>query len=173
MKSRNKTTLVAVLVLAGCQANEGSVEQFINQTYQRAQARVEPLDEQPGYKAEVFVMSNKRVPFQPPESTLPLPERDDGKVCWQPELREQSTALESYSLEQLSMRGVIGGAGKEWALIYTPEGALAKVRKGSYIGRNHGRVTNVGASEIAIEQIMPDGEGCWLKIPSVLKLTSL
>ncbi|MBC7003466.1 pilus assembly protein PilP [Photobacterium sp. BZF1] len=160
------------LGLVGCHANDSPVEQFINQTYQQAVADVEPLDEQPVFEAEVFVMSSGRVPFQHPKPESPLLEPDGGKLCWQPELRERSSLLESFTLEQLSMRGVIGGAGKEWALVYTPGGALAKVREGSYIGRNHGRVTKVSASEIAIEQIMPDGEGCWLKIPTTLRLAS-
>ncbi|MDV5171234.1 pilus assembly protein PilP [Photobacterium rosenbergii] len=175
MKSTDKSILALGLWLGlmGCQANEDSVELFINQTYQRAVARVEPLDEQPVFKAEVFVMSSQRVPFQQPKPEVAVPEREDGKVCWQPELRQRSSPLESFSLDQLSMRGVIGGAGKEWALIYTPEGILAKVRVGSYIGRNHGRVMEVTADKVAIEQIMPDGEGCWLKLPATLKLASL
>ena len=175
MKDRSKSFLGLGLWLGlmGCHANDSPVEQFIEQTYQQTVADVEPLDEQPVFQAEVFVMSSERVPFQHPKPESPLPEPDGGKLCWQPELRKRSSLLESFTLEELSMRGVIGGTGKEWALIYTPEGALAKVREGSYIGRNHGRVTSVSASEIAVEQIMPDGEGCWLKLPTTLKLASL
>ncbi|WEM42490.1 pilus assembly protein PilP [Photobacterium sp. DA100] len=160
------------LALMGCQANDDSVELFINQAYQQAVARVEPLDEQPVFVAQVFTMSSERSPFQLPHQEPGIPGWEEGKACWQPRQRERSSPLESFSLDQLSMRGVIGGGGKEWALIHTPDGALVRVREGSYVGRNHGRVMAVTANKVAIEQIMPDGDGCWLKIPAILKLAS-
>ncbi|PSU33123.1 pilus assembly protein PilQ [Photobacterium lutimaris] len=160
------------LGLMGCQANDDSVDQFINQTHRHAVAQVEPLDEQEVFRAEAFVMSRDRVPFQRPQPEPDVAMKDEGRACWQPTARKRSSSLESYSLEQLSMRGVIGGTNKEWALIYTPEGSLVRVRAGSYIGRNHGRVLEVTANKVAIEQIMPDGDGCWLKIPATLTLAS-
>lgn len=158
--------------LMGCQANDDSVELFINQTHRYAVAQVEPLDEQEVFRAEAFVMSRDRVPFQLPQPEPDVTVREEGRACWQPAERKRSSPLESYSLDQLSMRGVIGGTNKEWALIYTPQGSLIRVRKGSYIGRNHGQVLEVTANTVAIEQIMPDGDGCWLKIPATLKLAS-
>ncbi|KHT59374.1 hypothetical protein RJ45_24400 [Photobacterium gaetbulicola] len=160
------------LGLMGCQANDDSVELFINQAYQQAVARVEPLDEQPVFVAQVFTMSSERSPFQRPLHESGIPGREAGKACWQPRQRERTSPLEGFSLDQLSMRGVIGGGTSEWALIHTPDGALVRVREGSYVGRNHGRVLAVKADQVAIEQIMPDGDGCWLKIPATLKLAS-
>ncbi|MGF1737926.1 pilus assembly protein PilP [Photobacterium satsumensis] len=160
------------LGLMGCQANDDSVEQFINQAHRHAVAQVEPLDELEVFRAEAFAMSRDRVPFQLPKPEPDVKLRKEEKVCWQPAARKRSSPLESYSLEQLSMRGAIGGANQEWALIYTPQGSLVRVREGSYIGRNHGRVLEVTANKVAIEQIMPDGDGCWLKIPATLTLAS-
>ncbi|MGR5064510.1 pilus assembly protein PilP [Photobacterium sp. DNB22_13_2] len=164
--------LVIGLGLTGCQANDDSVELFINQTHRHAVAQVEPLDKQELFRAEAFVMSRDRVPFQLPKPELDVQVRKEDKVCWQPAARKRSSPLESYSLDQLSMRGIIGSASKEWALIYTPQGSLVRVREGSYIGRNHGRVLEVTANKVAIEQIMPDGDGCWLKIPATMTLAS-
>ena len=172
MIAKSIWALGLVVGLVGCQANDDSVELFINKTYQQAVAKVEPLDDQPVFRAETFVMTSERSPFKLPKPEPGAPQQEEAKACWQPLSRERTSPLEAYSLDQLSMRGVIGGKGKEWALIYTPSGALVKVRKGSYIGRNHGRVLDVMADKVAIEQIMPDGGGCWLKIPASLKLAS-
>ena len=165
--------VAAVIGLAGCQANEGSVEQFINQTHLHAVAQVEPLDEQAVFVAEKFVMSRDRVPFLLPQPEVGGIAQGEGRACWQPSARKHTSSLENYALEQLSMRGVIGGpSNKEWALIYTPQGALVRVQEGSYIGRNHGRVLEIMPDKVAIEEIMPDGDGCWLRIPATLKLAS-
>lgn len=156
------------LLLVGCQANDDSIAQFINQTHQQAQATVEPLLEQPTFVAEAFVMTSPRSPF-----IRPRPEQSDmlagDGACWQPDERTNRSALERYPIEQLSMRGVMGDTKQLWALIYTPEGKLVKVREGHFLGLNHGRVLSVSPKSIDVEEVLPDGEGCWLKRP--IKLT--
>ncbi|KLV07496.1 pilus assembly protein PilQ [Photobacterium aquae] len=158
---------VAALALMGCRANEDSIEQFINTAHLEAKANVEPLDAQPVFVAEEFVMTSPRVPFLQPRPELAQQARN--AACWQPELRSKRTPLEAYPLEQLSMRGVMGQGSSLWALIYTPAGKLVKVREGHYLGVNQGRILKVLPKSVEVEEVLPDGEGCWLKRP--IKLT--
>ncbi|PSW19232.1 pilus assembly protein PilQ [Photobacterium sanctipauli] len=170
MKRRIWVAGLWLVGLMGCKANDDSVAQFISHSHQQAHASVEPLEEQPTFVAESFVMTSTRSPFMQP---YPEPGEVLGGqklACWQPTVRSQRAPLERYPLAQLSMRGVIGDAEQLWALIYTPEGKLAKVREGHYIGLNQGRIKQVGRKAVEIEEVLPDGEGCWIKRASSLAL---
>lgn len=159
---------VSVLMF-GCRANEDSIQNFIAQAHDEAQAEVAPLQEQYEFVADEFVMTSLRVPFIRPRPELADNEPELAKACWQPDVRRVRAPLESYPLAQLSMKGVLGDGNQLWALIYTPEGKLVKIREGHYLGLNHGKVQQVSPKSIEIEEILPDGVGCWLKRP--IKLT--
>lgn len=162
--------LTLMVSLVGCKANDDSIPQFIAQAHQQAEAKVEPLSEQSEFVAEAFVMTSARIPFLRPRPELGQPSDDLNQACWQPELRSYRAPLESFPLEQLSMRGVMGDNNQLWALVYTPDGKLAKVREGHYLGLNHGKILKVSQKGVDIEEILPDGEGCWLKRPMKLTL---
>ncbi|MGF1680983.1 pilus assembly protein PilP [Photobacterium minamisatsumaniensis] len=162
--------VLGLLGLVGCRANDDSVAQFITYTHQQAKANVEPLEEQPVFVAESFVMTSTRAPFLRPHPELGEAREGVKQACWQPQQRAQRSPLERYPLTQLSMRGVMGDNEQLWALIYTPEGKLVKVGEGHYLGLNHGKVKMVDQKTVEIEEILPDGEGCWLKRVTTLAL---
>ncbi|KLU99620.1 pilus assembly protein PilP [Photobacterium aphoticum] len=170
--SRGRVASLALLtsLLMGCQANDDSISQFIAQAHEKAQADVEPLAEQSAFVAEAFVMTSSRVPFLKPRPERGEPVDGETTACWQPAPRKQQSPLESFPLGQLSMRGVMGDNNQLWGLVYTPEGKLIKVREGYYLGLNHGKILKVSPKSIDIEEILPDGEGCWLKRPMKLTL---
>ncbi|HIF9181144.1 TPA: pilus assembly protein PilP [Photobacterium damselae] len=160
-----KQSIVWVLMLGlmGCRANDDSLTQFIQDAHQTARAKVEPLPQVDDFVADDFVMTRDRVPF-----LRPLPEHQESgdggnKACWQPNLARIKTPLETFPLEQLAMKGVLGDGSQLWALIYTPEGKLMKVTTDSYMGLNHGRIIEVTSRKVSVEEILPDGTGCWIK----------
>ncbi|PSU94979.1 pilus assembly protein PilQ [Photobacterium kishitanii] len=156
-------------VLMGCQANTDSVEQFIAKTHTNAKAKVKPLAAPYIFVAESFVMTSKRVPFLRPKPELLLAKQADSS-CWQPPINPQLTALETFPLEQLAMKGVIGHQRQLWGLIYTPEGELVRIKPGQFVGLNRGKVIKVSNDVIEIEETLPDGKGCWLIRPAKLAL---
>ncbi|MCW8329641.1 pilus assembly protein PilP [Photobacterium sp. SDRW27] len=160
------------MLMLGCRANEDSIQGFIGQAHDEALAEVAPLQEQYKFVADEFVMTSPRVPFIRPRPELAESEPETAKACWQPDVRQVRGPLESYPLVQLSMKGVLGDGNQLWALIYTPEGKLVKIREGYYLGLNHGRVLQVSPKSIEIEEILPDGVGCWLKRPIKLTLVT-
>ncbi|MGF1724568.1 pilus assembly protein PilP [Photobacterium nomapromontoriensis] len=170
MRKLSLIGFTVMMSLVGCKANDDSISQFIAQSRQQAEAKVEPLAEPSEFVAEAFVMTSTRVPFLRPRPELGQPLDDFKQACWQPESRSYRSPLENFPLEQLSMRGVMGDNNQLWALVYTPEGKLAKVREGHYLGLNHGKILKVSPKGVDIEEILPDGEGCWLKRPMKLTL---
>ena len=157
------------LGLMGCQANTDSIEQFIAKTHTNAKAKVKPLATPYIFVAESFVMTSKRVPFLRPRPELLLAKQANSS-CWQPLNDHQPTQLETFPLEQLSMKGAIGHQRQLWGLIYTPKGELVKIKPGQFVGLNRGKVIKVSDKLIEIEETLPDGKGCWLTRPAKLAL---
>lgn len=164
-------TVPLTLLLLGCQANDEPIQAFISQAYTEAKANVEPLPEPFVFVADEFVMTSHRIPFVRPRPEQQDREEGSNKDCWQPDLQRTRTSLENYPLGQLTMKGVLGDDSLLWALIYTPEGKLVKIREGHYLGLNHGKVQRVSSRSIEIEETLPDGVGCWLTRPMKLTLT--
>ena len=157
------------LGLMGCQANTDSIEQFIAKTHTNAKAKVKPLAAPYIFVAESFVMTSKRVPFLRPRPELLLAKQANSS-CWQPLNDHQPTQLETFPLEQLSMKGAIGHQRQLWGLIYTPKGELVKIKPGQFVGLNRGKVIKVSDKLIEIEETLPDGKGCWLTRSAKLAL---
>ena len=69
------------------------------------------------------------------------------------------------------MKGTLRNAsGNIVALIRTPEGQIEQVQKGSYMGKNHGRVIEITPSQIALSEIVPDGQDGYIERPRNLVL---
>ena len=155
------------LSLVGCRANSDSIPSFIAKAHEQATMKVAPLPDMPTFVADDFLMSTARVPF-----LRPVPEKieDTARHCWQPNFDREKGELEAFPINQLVMRGVMGDGNALWALIRTPKGELAKIRKGHYLGLNHGQVLNINPKSIVIEEILSDGMGCWLKRAKLLEL---
>jgi type IV pilus assembly protein PilP len=79
--------------------------------------------------------------------------------------------LEQFAIDTLDMVGTLQKPeGDLWALIRDGEGGVVKVRKGEYMGRNHGRVVSVDNDRVNLIEIVPDGQGGWLERPRTLAL---
>lgn len=79
--------------------------------------------------------------------------------------------LESYPLETLGFKGSLKGAsGQIIALIHSPDGEIEKVQRGSYMGVNQGRITNITPTRIDLLEIVPDGRDGFIERPRSLVL---
>ncbi|MGR5152097.1 pilus assembly protein PilP [Photobacterium swingsii] len=157
-------------LLIGCRANTDSIDQFITDAHIHAKIQADPLPEPYHFVADDFVMTSERIPFVQPQPEQIDSEEAQGKDCWQPDDTRRPQSLERFPLDQLAIKGVMDGGKHRWALIYTPESKLVKIKEGQYIGLNHGRVLKVTPRFIDIEEILSDGKGCWLKRETQLAL---
>ncbi|MBD3610067.1 MAG: pilus assembly protein PilP, partial [Gammaproteobacteria bacterium] len=57
------------------------------------------------------------------------------------------------------------------ALIRAGNGIVYKVKKGEYLGQNHGRVIEISQTEIVVREIVSDGIGGWLARPAALAMS--
>lgn len=69
------------------------------------------------------------------------------------------SALQKYSIDQLKVTGIIWGIANPKAIIEDPEKFGHVIEKGSFVGRNWGKVTRIGSNEVVIAEEYRDPLG--------------
>jgi type IV pilus assembly protein PilP len=80
-----------------------------------------------------------------------------------PDLNRRKEALEAYPLDALRMVGTLARGGSVWALIQAPDQTISRIGVGNYLGENYGRVTQVGATDVQLTELVPNGTGGWME----------
>ena len=63
--------------------------------------------------------------------------------------------LEQYELAQLIFRGMlISPEGQQYALVQRPDGSVASVKVGDYLGLNDGRIVEITPTQINLIEIL-------------------
>ena len=153
--------LLIVSVVAGCKANQDSLEDFVVQVEARARKDVEQLGPTSEFVAVQYQQKTHRPPFELPKEAIVLTQPKAKKDCWQPTRRSRTGKLEKYPLDQLRLKGVMGSGSQVSGLVQTPKGNVVKVQKDQFIGLNNGRITKVTSQYVMINETLPDGLGCW------------
>ena len=96
--------------------------------------------------------------------------RDEGGSGPRPDSNRPKQKLEEFPLDSLDMVGTIRGGGSLVALVTAPDKVVYRVRPGTYIGQNDGRVTGVYADRIELVELVTDGAGGWLERPASIAL---
>ncbi len=157
----NALTVLVTLALVGCQANEDSLQDYINEVSALARKDIVPLPPTAPFAVFSYSQYEAREPFELPVEAVVQSQPKVKKDCWQPSPRANKSPLERFALRELEFKGVIGSGSKVSALIATPEGKLTYVNKGQYIGNNHGKVSEIAKQHLLIKETLPDGLGCW------------
>jgi type IV pilus assembly protein PilP len=58
-----------------------------------------------------------------------------------------------------------------FALIEDGDGGVQRVKVGSYLGKNHGRIVEVAPNLVSIIEVVPDGRDGWVERPRSLSLS--
>lgn len=151
---------VAVAGLAGCGADMGELDTYINSIKARPGGRIEPLPEITPYAIFSYTadISGTRSPFAP---DTPLAARNSDAMG--PDENRVKEHLETFSLDTLRMVGTMDMGGTEFGLIQSSDGLVHRVVPGNYMGQNDGRITEITGSEIKLVEIISDGIGGYVE----------
>ncbi|MFQ3786583.1 pilus assembly protein PilP [Halomonas sp. A29] len=123
--------------------------------------RVLEMPEVPSYEAVPYQASDRRSPFR---AQLPEPEEAPaGSSDLTPDAERAREALEAYDLEALKLVGILTMSGQTHALVRAPGGEVHRLRTGSYLGRNHGRIVSITGSTVQLVELVPTGGGGWME----------
>lgn len=152
---------ISTLLLSGCNDNTAEQKEYIDQVKASAVPKIEPIPKMPEFEHFPYSAGKLRSPFVVPEPAIIESNIVQVKNCLQPDPDRPRDPLEKYPLDNLTMKGTIAKDGQRWGLIKTADGALFRIQRGNYIGLYHGEVKAVNADYIEIQELIPDGTGCW------------
>ena len=168
---RGAMLIALSLMLAACSRAENlaDLRSFIDEIKARPSAEVEPVPEFVPYEGFIYGAASLRSPFQPPVVTV----ASEGAVLAQDvqtNLERVRELLESQSLSELSMVGMLTTEGVFEALVEDGFGEIHRVGVGNYLGRNHGRILDISFDRVKVIEIVPSGNGGWVERPQTLTL---
>jgi type IV pilus assembly protein PilP len=156
--------LLAGLVLLGaCSSDMDELQQYIAQVKARKSNKIDPIPQIKQYEAFAYVAGDRREPFTP---SLPESTRNGEGV--RPDMSRNREPLEEFPLDALKMVGRIDYNRISYAMVRAPDGVIHRVTVGNYMGQNFGKITKISESEIALDEIVPDGFGGFKEQPASL-----
>lgn len=162
--------LMLIGILSGCERDMNDLQEYVTETKARTPPAIEPIPAikpyvrfvYPGHELDPFDASSVRsAQVEQPEDSVVL---DENRV---PEY------LEGFPLDSLRMVGTVFKDGQLWALVKVPKGAVHRVKPGNYIGKNHGKITDVNESGMELLEIVENGFGGYKESQNALALFRL
>ena len=159
--------LVAIIlfggILAGCGGSSdfADLQAFMDEVDSRPKGSIEPLPPFQQVDPFAYQASNMRSPFEPPVLIKQAPNPGGPKVT--PDRNRVKQYLEQYAINVLSMVGTLEQGSSMFALIQDADGGVHRVRRGDYMGTDHGKIQAIGEAEIELIEIVPDGTGGWVE----------
>jgi len=155
----------SVGVLSGCSTGFDEIKARMDAIRKQPRGRVEPPPEFTPLPSFTYAAHQLRSPFTPPETEMMIKVRQGDKPVM-PDFSLPQEFLEKFNLEALRMRGTLQRPGSVlYGLIEDGEGGVQRVKIGNYVGKNHGRITEITQSQINLIEIVPDGRDGWVERP--------
>lgn len=159
-RGRQALLLTAVaLCLSGCIAGvDDELTSYIDDVKSRPGGRIEPLPTIKPYESFSYAVDNMRSPFAPDRPNSP------SAIAGPKPIKDRSKEyLEQFPLDTLAMVGTLERDGRVYGLVQTQDGMVHRVTPGNYVGQNDGRITEIDAGTISIEELVADGIGSFYK----------
>jgi type IV pilus assembly protein PilP len=164
--------LSLAVVLTGCNGSHDDIDEFMAEAKARPAGTIPPTPVFKAYKAFNYSATGLRSPFEKPvevrEIALLQP-----LTTVKPNENRAKEFLEQFNLDQLSMVGTLDMGGTLWALINDGQGGVHRVKVGNYMGRNHGKIVELGTDYMALVEIVPNGSDGWIERPRKIALKTV
>lgn len=167
---------VSAALLTACGGTE-DLQQFVVEVGNRPHPQIPELPVVNDYVPASFTPASDRSPFVRPRAELPQITQsfheegcDDITALVS---RTVKDSLEHYSLDNLIMKGTYrDGAGQLWGIVQVGAHSVQnqKVKVGSYMGLNMGRVTAITPEAIQLDEYVQEKPGCYKKKSTKIEL---
>jgi type IV pilus assembly protein PilP len=162
--------LLSAALLAGCGAELGELQQWMDQQKREAKPNVPPLQAPKKFDPQPYVVADAVEPFSTQKLAVAL-KRDERapSSLLAGELKRRKEPLESYPLDNMNMVGSVNKQGRPFALLRV-DGLLYQVKVGDYLGQNYGRVLRISDTNLVLREVVQDAAGEWIERNSTLQL---
>lgn len=162
--------LLSSAMLAGCGADLGELQQWMDQQKREAKPNVPPLQPPKKFDPQPYTVADAVEPFSTQKLAVAL-KRDERapSSLLAGELKRRKEPLESYPLDNMNMVGSVNKQGRPFALLRV-DGLLYQVKVGDYMGQNYGRVLRISDNNLVLREVVQDAAGEWIERNSTLQL---
>lgn len=163
-------TFLLGLVLAGCESRMDLANQEMERIRQAPPKQPDPIPVFSPVPSFIYDAQDERSPFMPSSIAHEIRIMAGRRVY--PNEHRPKGRLEAFALESLLMKGTMNGQSGIEAIIQLPtaDKEMVTVRRGDYLGPNHGRIVKITPMEIDLVEIVPDGRGNYVERPRTLVL---
>ena len=164
--------MLTALVTACSGDDMRDLDAFMAEKRARPGGVIEPIPTFKAYEAFAYAATTMRSPFDRPVEVRQVA-RLNARSAVKPDPDRPREFLEQFTLDSLQMVGRLERGSGVWALIRDPNGGIHRVQPGDFLGRDHGKITDMGVGFVAVVEIVSDGtaEG-WVERPRTLELAS-
>ena len=163
--------MLLICAVSACSdtSDMAELQKHIIEVTLRPGGEIEPTPTFLPYEAFTYSAAAMRSPFDVPLAVrMRAAGQQDNLV--RPNENRVREALEEFALTELIMVGMLSRDSAYIGLVRDQNWLIHRVRAGSYMGRNHGRVLAVSPTQIDLIEIVPSGDGGWVERPRTLAL---
>lgn len=161
-------TGLMLAALTGCQDRVALAQQDMQDIRNQTAQPIQPPPEPEVVEAFNYSAQNLRSPFMPPSQMLQATQQEQIQGV-RPDATRLKEPLEQFELNELSYKGtMMSQTGQQVALIQRPDGSIATVGVGNYLGKNDGRIAEITPAQINIIEIVPDSRVGYVEKPNTL-----
>jgi len=165
IKAQFFISAIVLVFVAGCeQEQKDDLAVFIAKVKAKQDIDIEPMPAIALYEKFFYSAEELRSPFE--KTVIDRPEIEakervgNGIYHNKKRLKEE---LELYPLAELILVGTLERKGDIWALIQAPEGAIHRVMKGNYIGKNNGQIVTLTDTGLTLKEVVSNGDNTFLE----------
>ncbi len=163
--------LPVVLAACGSSGKYSDLDEFFADARSKPHGQIAPVPAMQAYRAFTYGASGMRSPFSKPVDVKEI-ERIQASQSVMPDTKREKEFLEDVSFDSLKMVGTLNRQNERWALISDPERGIHRVKVDNYLGRNHGRIIEIGENYVSVLEIVSNGGNGWVERPRSLELAT-
>jgi type IV pilus assembly protein PilP len=154
---------ITAALLAACSGQQDDLNRYIAEVKARPATPIPPIPAVRTYTPYKYEGLLGRDPFRQSTSEGADQVASGGPAKGpRPDLQRPREYLERFELDTLTMVGTFEKETSEWALVQDPDGVVHRVAVGNYMGKNHGKVSEISNDEVQLSEFIADGVGGWL-----------
>ena len=162
------TLLVSTALLAGCADRVSLAEQKMQDIRNQPSQPVKPPPTPERVQEFNYSAARLRDPFMPPSLMLQATQESQIQGV-RPDVTRLKEPLEQFELNELIYKGsLMSQSGELYGLVQRPDGSIASVRVGNYMGKNDGRIAEITTTQINLIEIVPDSRVGYVEKPASL-----
>ncbi len=167
--TRFSSLVMISILLTACGNDMSDLRSYVSSVKARPASPIEPIPVIKPYVRFIYP-GNEKDPFD--STTLASKEKQDIPDSVVIDKNRVPEFLESFPLDSLRMVGTVNLENELWALVRIPDGAVHRVKKGSYLGQNYGKITSIKEISISLTEVVDNGFGGYKERDNELKISN-